>query len=131
MERQDRLLIRCLDLDKPHRRPRDGFADRRRIRGIGFAALDIGLHINRRDQPYFMTQLEQFPRPVVAGAAGLDPDQARIKAFKEPQHLRASKGPIERDLTAIRDAVNLKNVLGQIQADCCNVHWVAPLLSSS
>ena len=78
-----------------------------------------------------MTQLEQFPRPVVAGAAGLDPDQARIKAFKEPQHLRASKGPIERDLTAIRDAVNLKNVLGQIQADCCNVHWVAPLLGSS
>jgi hypothetical protein len=28
-------------------------------------------------------------------------------------------------------AVDLKNVLGQIKADCCDFHWVDPLTSSS
>jgi hypothetical protein len=67
----------------------------------------------------------------VARAAGFDPNETRIKAFKKRQHLSSSKSPIERDLSAIGDTVNMKNVLGQIQADRCNLHWVAPLLSSS
>ncbi|MEM6499966.1 MAG: hypothetical protein AAF709_25070, partial [Pseudomonadota bacterium] len=27
------------------------------------------------------------------------------------------------------DPVNLKHVLGQIDANCCNLHWVAPFLA--
>jgi hypothetical protein len=83
------LALRCND-----------FADRRRIRGIGLAALDVGLHINRRHQPDLVTQPAQFQRPVVAGAAGLDADKARIKAFKEPQHLGASKRRIATPMGA-------------------------------
>ena len=28
---------------------------------------------------------------------------------------------------SVEDAMDLENVLRQIKADCCNMHWVAPL----
>jgi len=42
VQRQDRLLSRRLDRDKPHRRPRHRFRDRLRVTRIGFAPLDVG-----------------------------------------------------------------------------------------
>jgi hypothetical protein len=131
VQRKDGLLIWCLHLHKPHRRACHGLANGLRISGIGLAAFDVGFHIDRRDQLDVMAGLEKFPCPVVACATGLHPNEAWLKAFKKRQHLRPPEGAIERNLAAIGDTVNLKNVLRQIKADCCNLHWVAPLLSSS
>jgi hypothetical protein len=77
-----------------------------------------------------MAELEKFPCPVVACATGLHPHEAWLKAFEKHQNLRPPEGAIERDLATIGDTVDLKNVLGQIKADCCNLHWVALLLGS-
>jgi type VI protein secretion system component VasK len=58
----------------------------------------------------------------VRGAARLDADQARRQLGKEPQHLRTSKRPADNDLTRRINPVNLKNALGQIEADRGNLH---------
>src|ERR1035437_5546644 len=41
---------------------------------------------------------------------------------KEWQHLRTSKRLADNDPTGRINAVNLKNALGQIEADCGNLH---------
>src|SRR5277367_3092167 len=55
-------------------------------------------------------------------AARLDPDQARRQLGKEWQHLRPSQRLADNDLTGRVNAVNLKNALGQIQANGSNLH---------
>lgn len=77
-----------------------------------------------------MPQLDQFPSPMVAGSTGLNANQTWLKAFKKCQNLRPSQSTIERNLTILINTVDLKNVLSQIEADCCNMNWVAPLISS-
>ena len=47
--------------------------------------------------------------------AGFNPNQRRHQSGKERQHLRASELSFENGLSRIVDAVNLKDVLGQIQ----------------
>ena len=67
----------------------------------------------------------EFTRPVMPGATCLDPDQTRLDTLEEGQNLRPPERAVERDLTLIGDAMNLKDVLGQIQADGRNSHgWL-------
>src|SRR6056297_2806070 len=58
--------------------------------------------------------------------AGFHPDPAGWKRFKEGEQLRAFDGLIEDHAAVLRNPVNLKYVLGQIQADGLYCHWVAP-----
>jgi hypothetical protein len=51
------------------------------------------------------------------GAARLHADQARRQSGKEWQYLRSPKRPADNDLTGRINAVNLKNTLGQVEAD--------------
>lgn len=46
----------------------------------------------------------------------------RGKTLKKGQDLRTSPGTVECNLSIAGDAMNLKSVLGQIKADCCNMH---------
>jgi len=69
-----------------------------------------------------MAELDQFARPVMRRAARLHANQARRQLGKEWQHLRSSKRLADNDLTGRINAVNLKNALGQIEADCGNLH---------
>ncbi len=41
---------------------------------------------------------------------------------KKWQDLCPSQSTVEYNLTNVGDAMNLEYVLGQIQADCCNMH---------
>ena len=49
---------------KPHRRPRDRLADRRRIIRIVLAAFEIGLHIARRHQLHGVAEPLQLAAPM-------------------------------------------------------------------
>jgi hypothetical protein len=77
-----------------------------------------------------MAKLAQLPCPVVAGTASFHSDQAGWKLLKECEQLRSSQSLVENNIAILADAVDLKDVFGQIEADCCNLHWVAPLISS-
>lgn len=75
-----------------------------------------------------MNQACQLARPVVARCASFDANKAGSKTLKERQYLRPSQGTIEGDFAVVCDPMDLKDVLGQIQADGGNLHGVAPLI---
>jgi hypothetical protein len=56
------------------------------------------------------------------GAARLHADQAGRQPGKEWHHLRSPKRPADNDLTGRINTVNLKNTLGQVEADRGNLH---------
>jgi hypothetical protein len=72
-------------------------------------------------------------------AARLHANQAGLQLGKERQKLCPPQGLVEHHVFIGGDPVDLKNVLGQplidccainwIQADCCNLHGVAPFLA--
>ena len=55
-------------------------------------------------------------------AASLHSHQARGQLGKKWQHLRPPKRLANNDLTGCINAVDLKNALGQVEADCGNLH---------
>jgi hypothetical protein len=69
-----------------------------------------------------MAQLAQLSRPVVARAASFHTDEARLKLREERENLAASQCAIESDSPIPCNAMSLKDVLGQIQTDCGNLH---------
>jgi hypothetical protein len=69
-----------------------------------------------------MPELDQLARPVMRGATRLDADQARRQFGKKWQHLRPPKRLANHSLAGRVNTVNLKNVLGQVEADRSNLH---------
>ena len=74
-----------------------------------------------------MPELRDLLRPAVTRPAGFDPDQARWRAFSERQNLSSAQALVEGNLARLSDPVNLKDILGPIQANGGNLHGVAPL----
>ncbi|SHH82039.1 hypothetical protein SAMN05443551_3235 [Marivita hallyeonensis] len=129
MKEQNALLLFRFDRNKPHGRACHGFADRFGIGGIRFAALDVRLHVIGRDQTDVMPECAQLARPLVARTASFHSYQTSWKVFKESQKLRPPYRAIENNIATFSDAMDLKDVLGEIYANCCNLHWVAPLIA--
>jgi hypothetical protein len=77
-----------------------------------------------------MTKVLQLPRPVMGCPTSLDTDQAWGEFCEEGQHLRAAKRLAHDDSALLVDTVNLKNILGQIEADRANFHggWLLLLV---
>jgi hypothetical protein len=61
-------------------------------------------------------------RPVVCAATGLHPDQARRKIREEHSHLVSAQLLLYEHLGALVDCVDLKHVLGQVNANSRNLH---------
>jgi hypothetical protein len=110
------------------RRPPDRLAARRSIGRIVLVALDIGLHVLGRHQPYIMTEPCELARPVVGRRTRFHADQTGREFGKEGQHLCASQRPVEGHLVVAVDAVHLKDVFGKIDADGDNLHVDGPLI---
>src|SRR5260370_36320537 len=75
-----------------------------------------------------MAQPTQPPRPVVRGAASLQPDVGRRQLGEELLHLVAADPATQNRLLAGVDAMQLKDMLGSVQANPDNPHRAAPLL---
>lgn len=127
VQREKRLLFLGFDLDEAHRGPCHGFADRFGVDRIGLAALHVGFDVHRRHQPDGMAEHRELPRPMVARCAGLNADEAGRQSLEERQHLRPSQRSVEGNLSGLGYSVDLKDVLGQVEADSGNLHGVAPL----
>ena len=114
---QDGLLIRCLDLNKPHGRPCHRFADRFRIGHVVLVPLHIGLHVARRHQTHLVPQCFDLPCPVMRGGAGLHTNQTRRLFLEEGKHLTPPQLSADHHGTLRINAVDLKNVLRKINTD--------------
>ncbi len=122
VERQDRLLLGRLDRDEAHGRARHRLADRLRISCVRLAPLDVGFDVNRRHQFHLVPQSRDLTRPEVARAARLDADQTGLQLGEERHHLAPAQRSADDDLAGVVDAVDLENVLGQIDADGGYLH---------
>jgi hypothetical protein len=103
--------------NEAHRRPRNCLADRRRVRRVVLLPANIGLDIGRRHHARVVAQLDQLARPMMRRTTGLQPDKASGQRSEEGQKLVALDRLIENDLARRIDAVDLKDVLGQINAN--------------
>jgi hypothetical protein len=118
MDRENGLLVLGFDFDKPHCWPSDSFANCLRINRICLAAFDIGLHVVRRHQPYIVAELAQSAPLVMRRPAGFHANYARGQSLEERKQLHAFDCLIEDHAAVLGNTVNLKNILGQIEADC-------------
>ncbi len=128
VQKENSLLLFRLDRDKPHRRAGHCLADRLSIGSIGFAVLHVWLHIVGGYQTNIVAKSRNLACPMMAGAARLHANKARRKTLEESQKLRAPDRTIENDRSVFGDPVNLKHILGQIDTNCCDLPWVAPVL---
>jgi hypothetical protein len=61
------------------------------------------------------------------GGACLHADQARRQAAEEADELAPAELTTDQNLSALVNAVNLKDLLGEIKTNCRDVHWSSPL----
>ena len=121
LQHQGGLLLLGLDRNEPHRWPRHCLADRRRIVRVVLATLEIGLHVARRHQLHRVAKGLQLATPVMGRGTGLDADQARLQAGKEPQQLRPTDALANNHRPGPVDAVSLEYRLRNIETDCDNL----------
>jgi hypothetical protein len=99
---------------------RDRLTDGLGVCRIVLAALYIGLHVSWRHQLDLMAELDQLPRPMVRGGAGLHTHQAGRLFLEEGQQLGPPQLPAHDHGPRRVNAVDLKNVLRKINTDCDN-----------
>jgi len=128
MQHQPALLLGRFDLHKTHGWASHRLADRLGIGSVILVALDVGFHIFRRHQPHLVAKLREFARPIMGRRAGLQADKTWRQRFEECQHLAAPKLLPDDDLLGRVDPVNLKHVLGDIQADRGDLHIEGSLM---
>jgi hypothetical protein len=112
---QRRLVQERAHADKPHRRPPHGFANRRRVGRVVLLPPNIRLDIGRRHHPCVMAKLDQLARPVMRRRAGFEPDKTWGQRSEKLQELVAPDRLGDRNAPQSINAVNLKNLLGQIE----------------
>src|SRR4028118_820542 len=69
----------------------------------------------------------EFPGPEVSGGAGLHPDQAGWQAAEEADELASAELTADQNLSILVNAVDLEDVLGEIETDCGDMHWSGSL----
>jgi len=122
VQHQDRLLLNVLDRHKPHVGPRHGLADRLCIGRVVLVGLHVGLDELRRHQLDSVTKGCELARPVMSTAACFHADQARRQVHEKLGHLITLELLLQDGLAVFIDCVNLKHVLCQVDANCCNLH---------
>ena len=122
VKHEDRLLFGALHRNEAHGRPRDRLADRLRIGGIVLPAFDVGLHVGWRHELHFMTKPSQLPSPMMSRSTGLHPNETGRKRREECQNVNATELLPDNAPSLGVHAVDLKDVLREIESDCGNLH---------
>ncbi|MDH4982179.1 hypothetical protein [Hyphomicrobium sp. D-2] len=69
-----------------------------------------------------MTELPDRARPIVRGCAGFNADKTGLEFYEEGLDLRTTKLTAKNPFAMSIDAVCVKDVLRDIDADCCWLH---------
>ena len=115
------LRLSALALHKPHRRALRRFTDRLRVSHVVLLSLHERLHVCRRDQLRVVPNCGELARPIMSAGTRLHRHNAPRQGREERQHLVPPELLAEHDPAARIRTVNLKNRLGQIDADCANL----------
>ena len=116
------LPFNVLDRNEPHRRSSHRLADRFGVGRVVLVALRVRLDELRCHQSNGVPKCQQLARPMMRARARLRADQARREVGEERSDLVALELLAQHDLAVLVDAVCLEYVLGQIVADCRNLH---------
>jgi hypothetical protein len=118
------LLLNALDSDKAHIGTAHRFADRLSVIGIVLITFHVGFYELGCDQLHRKAALLQQPRPVVRAAARFHADLAVKFNFVEQalQPFCSAKFLAPYDFLKAINPMNLKDILGQIDADADNLH---------
>lgn len=108
---QHSLLFHGLHGHKTRMRPPYRFADRFGIVTIALVRLHVGLHKLRRYQMCCVTQLREFPDPVVRTPAGFHADQTSLQIGKERQRVLALELLAQRTFSTLINTGTLENIL--------------------
>src|SRR5215469_12601074 len=127
MQHENALCISRLDRHEAHGGSPDGLADRLRIGSIVLVPLHIRLHVSWRHQLDLMAKRRQLARPMMRRRACLHADKARLEAFEHLHKPLAANLSAEHRSALAVDAMNLKDVLRDVQTDGANLHGAAPL----
>ena len=132
VDAQQALLLHRLDGHEVHRRAAGRLTYGGRVVGVVLAASALAAvrrHQMSGHDAGIQTQRHQTARPVVGAGAGLHRHHAARRQLGAPGHkLLARKRSGRNALTGCIHGVNLDHVLGQIDADSCNlVHGTSPL----
>ena len=116
------MLFHVLDRHEAHAGAGDGFADGCGIGRIVLVGLDVGFDELGRHQAYGVPHRLQLAGPMMGTATGLQANQAGGQVDEEARHLFALECFVEYGLAVLINAVNLKHILGQVDANGCNLH---------
>ena len=119
MQHQHALPLGTLDRHEPHGRPLHRLADRLGVGGVVLLAPDVGLHVGRRHQPHLVPKRE-FARPIVGVAQASIPTR-QAEAWKN-FNTSARRSFFLTTTCSRVDAVDLEDVLGEIETDRSNLH---------
>ncbi len=116
------LLLNRLRRYEAHIGSSNRFADGLSVVIVVFVGLHVRFHKLWADLAYFVTQLLQPASPVVCRATDFHADQTRRKVSKEGHKVLSRKPLCKNGLTASISGMNLKDILCQIDTNCCSVH---------
>src|SRR3954464_2161701 len=115
------LLVRTLEGNKAHSGPLSGLADRFGIGHVVLLALDERLDVRRRDETDRMAELGDLAAPVVGAATGLHGHRAGRERGQEREELAAAQLLAKDHRARAVSPMELKDVLGEIEADGANL----------
>src|SRR3954452_20432996 len=115
------LLVRALEGNKAHSGTLGGLADRLRIGHVVLLSLDERLHVRRRDQLHRVAKLGDLAAPVVGAATGLHGHRTGRQRGQERQELAAAQLLAKDHRARAVSPMELKDVLGEIEADGANL----------
>jgi hypothetical protein len=69
----------------------------------------------------------ELPRPEVGCGAGLHANQAGRQSAEEADEFTPAELPADQNLSVLIDAMNLEDMLGDIETNRGNLHWSGSL----
>src|SRR3954452_6609985 len=117
--KHDRCGLRLLTFHghEPHGGALSSLADRLSIGHVVLLPFDERLHVRRRDQLHRVAELGDLAAPVVSARAGLQGHRAGWKRCEERKELAAAQLLAKDHRARAVGSVQLKDVLGEIEAD--------------
>jgi hypothetical protein len=117
MQRLQVDLIGAPDLDKAHRRTRDGLGDRLRVDDVVLVRLHVGLDEPGRDDPHRVTEGHDLACQPLRARARLHAHDGRRCTFEELQHrVTPERGLLHRRARRI-EANDVEDVLADVDAE--------------
>jgi hypothetical protein len=122
VERLDILLFDRLLRHEPHVPLLHRGADRLGVVTIVLLPAYEGLHVLRRHDLNRMPELRELPLPIARAGGSFDADEARLEFAQDLQQLFAADSPCQYRAALAVDAVELENILRQVDTEYVNLH---------